>query len=177
MSEASSLARPYAKAAFEMAQQSGDFNGWSERLQGLAQVTENETVRQAIASPGVDRSQLIDAILAAMKAEDAETRNLVALLSENARLTVAVDLAAQYEALRAEAEKVTEATVVSAIELSDAQREALTARLKDKLGTDVKLSTAIDESLIGGAIVRAGDMVIDGSVRAKLQSLASSLTH
>lgn len=177
MAESSSLARPYAKAVFEMAQSAQAFNDWSDRLGNLAQVTENETVRQAVASPAVDRAQLVEAILGAMKAEDAETRNLVALLAENDRLTVAVDLAAQYEALRAEAEKVTEAEVVSATELTDAQREAITARLKDKLGTDVNLTTTIDESLIGGAIVRAGDLVVDGSVRAKLAGLASSLTH
>lgn len=177
MAEASSLARPYAKAVFEIAQSASDFDTWSARLEGLAQVTENETVREAIASPSIDRGQLIDAIVAALKAEDAETRNLVALLAENGRLNTAVDLAAQYEALRAEAEKVTEVEVVSATELSDAQREAIAARLKDKLGTDVKLSTSIDDSLIGGAVIRAGDMVIDGSVRAKLQGLASSLTH
>lgn len=177
MAELSSLARPYAKAVFEMAQSAQTFDDWSERLGNLAQVTENETVRQAIASPSVDRAQLVDAILGAIKAEDAETRNLVALLAENNRLGVAADLAEQYEALRAEAEKVTEAEVVSAIELTDAQREAITARLKDKLGTDVKLTATIDESLIGGAIIRAGDLVVDGSVRAKLGSLASSLTH
>lgn len=177
MAESSSLARPYAKAVFELAQSAQSFNDWSERLGNLAQVTENETVRQAIASPAVDQAQLIGAILAAIKSDDAETRNLVALLAENDRLTVAFDLAAQYEALRAEAEKVTEAEVVSAIALSDVQREAITARLKDKLGTDVKLTATIDETLIGGAIIRAGDLVVDGSVRAKLASLASSLTH
>ena len=145
MAESSSLARPYAKAVFEIAQSAQTFNDWSERLDDLAQVTENETVQQAIASPAVDRAQLVEAILAAIKADDAETRNLISLLAENDRLTVAVDLASQYEALRAEAEKVTEAEVVSAIELSDVQREAITARLKDKLGTDVKLTTSIDK--------------------------------
>lgn len=177
MSEVSSLARPYAKAVFEIGQETNNFNAWSERLEALAQVTENETVQQAISSPAVEDQQLVDAILAAMQTDDADTRNLVSLLAENDRLTVATDLAAQYEALRAEAEKVTEAEVVSAQELSEAQREAITARLKDKLGTDVKLTATIDKSLIGGAIIRAGDLVVDGSVRAKLASLASSLTH
>lgn len=177
MAEASSLARPYAKAVFEMAQQAGAFNDWSERLQVLAQVTENDTVQQAIAAPGVDQQQLVDAIVAAAGSEDAQVRNLVALLAENGRLTATAEMAEQYEALRAEAEKVTQAEVVSAAELSDAQRDAIAARLKDKLGTDVTITTSIDESLIGGAIVRAGDLVIDGSVRAKLERLASSLTH
>lgn len=177
MAESSSLARPYAKAVFEIAQSTQTFNDWSERLDNLAQVTDNETVRQAIKSPTVDRTQLVDAILEAIKSDDAETRNLVSLLAENERLEAAIDLAAQYEALRAEFEKVTEAEVVSATALSDVQREAITARLKDKLGTDVKLTASIDETLIGGAIIRAGDLVVDGSVRAKLASLASSLTH
>jgi F-type H+-transporting ATPase subunit delta len=177
MAEASSLARPYAKAVFELAQEAGAFKDWSGRLQALAQVTENDTVQQAIAAPGVDQQQLVDAILAAAGSEDAQTRNLVALLAENGRLTAVADLAEQFEALRAEAEKITNAEVVSAAELSDAQRDAIAARLKEKLGTDVTLTTSIDESLIGGAIVRAGDSVIDGSVRAKLERLASSLTH
>lgn len=177
MAEATSLARPYAKAVFELAQEKGAFNDWSERLQALAQVTENETVRQAIATPSVDKSQLVDAILAAAGSEDEETRNLVALLAENGRLTAVSEMAEQFDALRAEAEKITQAEVVSATELSDSQRDAIAARLKEKLGTEVTLSTSIDESLIGGAIVRAGDLVIDGSVRAKLERLASSLTH
>lgn len=177
MAEATSLARPYAKAVFELAQEKGAFNDWSERLQALAQVTENETVRQAIATPSVDKSQLVDAILAAAGSEDEETRNLVALLAENGRLTAVSEMAEQFDALRAEAEKITQAEVVSAAELSDSQRDAIAARLKEKLGTEVTLSTSIDESLIGGAIVRAGDLVIDGSVRAKLERLASSLTH
>jgi len=177
MAEATSLARPYAKAVFELAQEKGAFNDWSERLQALAQVTENETVRQAIATPSVDKSQLVDAILAAAGSEDEETRNLVALLAENGRLTAVSEMAEQFDALRAEAEKITQAEVVSATELSDSQRDAIAARLKEKLGTEVTLTTSIDESLIGGAIVRAGDLVIDGSVRAKLERLASSLTH
>ena len=177
MAEASSLARPYAKAVFELAQEAGAFNEWSQRLQALAQVTENDTVKQAIATPGVDQQQLVDALLAAAGSEDAQTRNLVALMAENGRLTVAADMAEQFEALRAEAEKVTNAEVVSASALTDAQRDAIAARLKDKLGTEVTITTSIDESLIGGAIVRAGDLVIDGSVRAKLERLASSLTH
>lgn len=177
MAEASSLARPYAKAVFELAQQAGSFDDWSQRLQALAQVTENDTVQQAIAAPGVDQQQLVEAITAAAGSEDAQLRNLVALLAENGRLTASADMAEQYEALRAEAEKVTQAEVVSAAELSDAQRDAIAARLKEKLGTDVALTTSIDEALIGGAIVRAGDLVIDGSVRAKLERLASSLTH
>lgn len=177
MAEATSLARPYAKAVFELAQEKGAFNDWSERLQALAQVTENETVRQAIATPSVDKSQLVDAILAAAGSENEETRNLVALLAENGRLTAVSEMAEQFDALRAEAEKITQAEVVSATELSDSQRDAIAARLKEKLGTEVTLTTSIDESLIGGAIVRAGDLVIDGSVRAKLERLASSLTH
>jgi F-type H+-transporting ATPase subunit delta len=177
MAEATSLARPYAKAVFELAQEKGAFNDWSERLQALAQVTENETVRQAIATPSVDKKQLVDAILAAAGSEDEETRNLVALLAENGRLTAVSEMAEQFDALRAEAEKITQAEVVSATELSDSQRDAIAARLKEKLGTEVTLTTSIDESLIGGAIVRAGDLVIDGSVRAKLERLASSLTH
>lgn len=177
MAEATSLARPYAKAVFELAQETGAFKEWSERLQLLAQVAENDTVRQAIADPGVDQQQLVDAILAAVGSEEAQLRNLVALLAENGRLAAAVDMAAQFESLRAEAEKITHAQVVSATKLSDAQRDAITARLKQKLGTDVVLETSVDESLIGGAVVRAGDLVIDGSVRAKLERLASSLTH
>lgn len=177
MAEATSLARPYAKAVFELAQEKGAFNDWSERLQALAQVTENETVRQAIATPSVDKKQLVDAILAAAGSEGEETRNLVALLAENGRLTAVSEMAEQFDALRAEAEKITQAEVVSATELSDSQRDAIAARLKEKLGTEVTLTTSIDESLIGGAIVRAGDLVIDGSVRAKLERLASSLTH
>jgi len=102
--------------------------------------------------------------------------NFLKLLLENRRVPVLTEIADHFEALRAEVENSVDAVVTSASPLNAEQKQEITASLKERLGREVKLTTEIDENLIGGAVIRAGDVVIDGSLRARLEGLANALT-
>jgi len=97
------------------------------------------------------------------------------LLLENKRSKVLPEIAEHFDALKADIENSVEATVTSAAPLSQAQQDEIASALKKRLGRDVSIATAIDKNLIGGAVIRAGDVVIDGSLRARLEGLANAL--
>jgi len=172
------LARPYARAAFSLAHEGGDMAGWSERLDLLARVAEDTRVSSALAAPRLTREQRAELMLSICEQQlDEPTRNLVRLLAENGRLGLLPDVAAQFEALRAEAEGRVDAYVRSATALSDEQQQRIADGLKKRLEREVRLHCEVDDSLVGGAVIRAGDLVIDGSLRGRLQRLASRLAH
>jgi len=176
MAEKTTIARPYAQAAFDLAQGAGDLKGWSAMLQLVAMVTEEATMKALIGNPGIQRDKLVGLIIDICGDNLNEAgKNFVRVLGENKRLNVATQIAALYEQQRAEAEKSVDAQVVSAFKLSDAQIAKLSEALKKRLGRDVNLVATIDESIIGGAIVQAGDLVIDGSVTGQLNKLSHAL--
>lgn len=176
MAEKTTIARPYAQAAFDLAGAAGDLKGWSAMLQLVAMVTEQATMQDLISNPSVKRDKLVDLIIDICGANLNEAgRNFVRVLGENKRLNVVTEIAAIYEQQRAEAEKSVDAQVVSAFKLSVAQLATLSEALKKRLGRDVNLVAKVDESIIGGAIVRAGDLVIDGSVTGQLDKLSHAL--
>lgn len=178
MSDNITAARPYARAVFEQAQGDSSQQSWSEVLQLLVEVVSNEDMSAVLALPGMGSADkgglLID--ICGDKLNDSN-RNLVNLLAENGRLTLLPEICELYEEFRALAESKIEATVTSAYPLSDAQQSAMTEALKKKLGCEVTLVTETDSTLIGGVIIRAGDLVIDGSTKASLSSLATALSH
>ncbi len=178
MAELTTVARPYAQAVFERAQATGRLADWSNELQFAAAVGADPQMANMIESTRLTKVELADLFIA-VGAErlSEEARNLLRLLAENRRLVLLPEIAAVYEVLRAEAESTVEAEMVSAYPLDDAQRARIAEALKTRLGRNVTLSATVDESLIGGAIIRAGDLVIDGSVRGKLGRLASALNH
>jgi len=172
------LARPYARAAFALAGEGKDLAGWSERLALLAQVAADERVAAALTSPRLTRDQRAELLIAICDQQlDDATRNLVRLLAENGRIGLLADIAAQFESLRAEAEGRVDAYVVSATSLSKDQQQRIAAGLKKRLEREIRLHCEVDESLVGGAVIRAGDLVIDGSLRGRLQRLSSRLAH
>lgn len=176
MAEKTTIARPYAQAAFDLAQAAGDLKGWSGMLQLVAMVTEDSTMKALISNPGVKRDRLVGLIIDICGDNLNEAgKNFLRVLGENKRLNVLTEIAALYEQQRAEAEKSVDAQVVSAFALSDAQIAQFSAALKKRLGRDVKLVAKIDVSIIGGAIVQAGDLVIDGSITGKLNKLSHAL--
>lgn len=179
MAELTTLARPYAKAVFDLAQADGALPAWSERLERLAAVVANAEVQQVIRSPRVPLSQIADLILeaAGREALGEAGRNLVRLLAENRRLTLLPAMADLYAAMRAEAEGTVDVEVVSAVALTDAQRDKIESALARRLGKKVRLHNRVDEKMLGGAVIHAGDVVIDGSVQAKLNRLSSALVH
>jgi F-type H+-transporting ATPase subunit delta len=175
MSEAITVARPYALAAFDEATKLGDLKGWSDMLQTAAEATANPEVHEAITSPRVARSQLESLMLALCGKVSATAGNFIKLLVENQRLILLPEIAALFEIMRAEAEKSVDVVVTSAFDLSEAQKQKITAALKIRMGREIRLSCETNRELLGGVIIRAGDKVIDGSARNQLSELAYAL--
>lgn len=177
MAEAITIARPYANAIFSIAQDKGELKAWSDLLAVLAQCVAEPEMQSIITSPAVSDEQAVQ-VLADIAGDlmTADAKNFLLLLAENNRLLLLTDITVLFEALRAEAEKSMTADVISARELTQEQADKISAALKQRLGRDVTLNTSIDESLLGGAIIRAGDLVIDGSALGKLNRLANAIT-
>lgn len=176
MAGTSSLARPYARAVFELAREANDFKSWSQALGFLAGLVNDESMQALINNPSVGRERfrkLLDDL--AGDRVPASGRNLLRLMMDNDRLSLLPDVAAQYEILRSEAEGTVEAQVRSARPMSDEQKNKLSQALEKRLGRKVNLTVHEDDTLLGGAVVRAGDLVIDGSARGRLEKLASTL--
>jgi len=178
MTERTTLARPYAEAVFRLAQERKALKAWSEMLQLVAAVAVDPQVAALIDNPRVPRERFVAFFLDVCgKKLDKDAGNFIRLLSENHRLVLLHEIAAVFETLRAQAEGRVEAEVVSATEVSAAQLKDIAAALKKRLGRDIDLSTRIDPALIGGIVIRAGDLVIDGSVQGKLRALATHLNR
>jgi F-type H+-transporting ATPase subunit delta len=174
MAEAITIARPYANAVFNIANDKVELKAWSELLAVFAQFVEDGEIAQMIASPSVTDEQVID-LMANVTGETVndEARHLLMLLAENNRLSLLGDIAVIYEGLRAEAEQVMTADVSAAKPLTEEQEANISAALKKRTGRDVTLNVEVDESLLGGAVIRAGDLIIDGSALGKLNRLAN----
>lgn len=176
MAELRTLARPYARAAFEVAQSQGSLVEWSEVLTLAGQVAANSDVKQLLAHPGVDRPVKAEIILEFAGTEVSEpVRNFFAILAEKGRLALLPEISGLFRKFRADLERTVEIDVTAAFELTDEQQQKLAQALSTKLDRQVSLSAQTDQSLIGGVVVRTGDMVIDASVRGKLNRLADTL--
>ncbi|MBI1174132.1 MAG: F0F1 ATP synthase subunit delta [Sideroxydans sp.] len=175
MSEAITVARPYAQAAFDEAKKLGDLQGWSAVLQAGSRAVDNQEVRQVITSPRATDKQMEDLMLSLCDAKAGPHANFLKLLVENQRLLLLPEIAAMYEELRADAERSVDVTVSSAFELNDAQKQKILESLKKRMGREIKLSCKVDGELIGGIVIRAGDKVIDGSARTRLSEMANAL--
>lgn len=176
MAEISTIARPYAQAIFELAQEQSKLQDWSDMLQLVAAVAANEDMRSVIGNTSVTKDQLTELFLGVCKGKlTDEGENFIKLLVENRRLSVLPEIAQQYETLKAEAEKTIEAEVISAFEVSDAQKKLLQDQLKARMGREVSLTCRVDESLLGGAVIKAGDTVIDGSTLGQIRKLSVKL--
>ena len=175
MSQALTLARPYARAAFGIARDEGSLAAWSQALGFAATIAADPRVAGLLADPKLSDADAV-VLLAAPGASDTVSRFL-ALLADNRRMQLLPEIAGLYEELRNEAERVVKATVTSAAALPDAELEKIRVALRQRFGREVELETAIDESLIGGAVIDAGDVVIDGSLKGKLARLQSALAQ
>jgi F-type H+-transporting ATPase subunit delta len=176
MAEPTTIARPYAEAAFRLADAQGKLAEWSAALANLAAVAADERVRAAVGDPNLSAAKdagLIISILAGKLSGDAE--NFVRVLAENGRLDVVTEIRAHFEALKNEREGTVEAEVYTAFEMTPAQVADLVARLEKRSGRKVKARVSVDKSLIGGVKVVIGDKVIDGSARAQLSALENAL--
>jgi len=175
MSQALTLARPYARAAFAIARDAGSFAPWSQALGFAARIAADPQVAALLGNP-----KLTDADAVTLLSPDGAGENFgrfLALLADNRRLVLLPEIAGLYEDLRADAERVVKATVTSAAALPATELETIKVALRKRFGRDVEIETAVDESLIGGAVIDAGDVVIDGSLRGKLDRLQSALAN
>ena len=176
MAELRTLARPYAKAVFSYAHDAGMLDQWSASLELLSSVVQEAPVQKLLASPELTTEQQASTIIdvCGESLED-KAKNLASLLAENRRLSLLPFIYAQFRDLKAAQESMVDVELVSASPLNDEQRQQFSQALSSRLDRRVNLTVAIDKSLIGGVLVRAGDTVIDGSIRGRLTKLEQAL--
>jgi len=176
MAELSTLARPYAKAVFEYAEAAGTLEQWSSALAVLGAVVADATMEKLLASPAFTTGQQADALIEiCAESLDEKGRNLVQLLAENRRLPLLPFIREQYEVLKLQRQRTVDVELVSATPLDQAQQDKLIEALGRKLDRSIKATVSVDESLLGGVLIRAGDTIIDGSIRGRLTKLAEAL--
>ena len=178
MAEKTTIARPYAQAVFDIAGEHEALGRWSEMLALAAAVAADEEMARLIDNPRLRKQQVLELFLEICgEGLDPVGQNFIRVLSGNGRLALLPEIAELYEQARAEAEGTLEAEVVSAKPLGAQQQKNIAAALSERLGRKVSLKCTVDESLLGGAVIRAGDLIIDGSAVAKLQRLGLELVH
>jgi F-type H+-transporting ATPase subunit delta len=176
MSQSLTFARPYARAAFSLAQEQGRLPAWSSLLGFSATAVSDPAMAPVLGNPRVTADQLVELLMPPGDV-DPNFRQFLVVLAANRRLALLPEVAALYAQHRAEAERVVKATVTSAQPLDAIEVEALRISLRKRLGREVELATAVDPALIGGAVIDAGNVVIDGSIRTKLARLGAALAH
>ncbi|MDP9013638.1 MAG: F0F1 ATP synthase subunit delta [Pseudomonadota bacterium] len=176
MAEAATIARPYAKAAFMAARDAKALPAWSKALHLSAGLIGDPSIADLLTHPKMTVDQLVS-MFAGLGGDpvDAQWQNFVRLLARNKRLGVLPQIAAQYEILRAQYENELDVQVTSAVAMNADQQGKLANALKKRFKRDVRLTLGVDPNLLGGAVIRAGDLVIDGSINGRLQRLASEL--
>ncbi|PCJ43561.1 MAG: F0F1 ATP synthase subunit delta [SAR86 cluster bacterium] len=176
MAELTTLARPYAKAAFEVAAYADSLQTWSSMLKQLTNVVSNERVSELLSSPSLTAEQQAKIVTDLCGDEiNAQLQNFVTVLAENKRLALLPEIVGLFDILKAEQEQTVDVEISTAFVLTDETEEKLAQAIKVKLNRDVKIHSQIDKHLIGGMIIRAGDLVIDDSVRGKLHKLAEAM--
>ena len=178
MAEAITVARPYAQAAFMSANAKQALKDWSDMLSLMAAIADDAAMHDLIDSPHLTETQLADLFIevAGDNVNDSGA-NFIRILAENRRLALLPEIAALYEIQRRAAEGTVQAEMVTAYPASESQQSEVIASLRKRLGREIELNCSTDTDLLGGAIVRAGDLVIDGSVRGKLERLGVALNH
>jgi len=176
MSNLATLARPYAKAAFELARSDNNLAGWDVMLSAVVAVTRDAGMATWLQSPRATAAQAVEITVAAMGSEiDPRFQGYLSVLADNGRLPLAGEISRLFQRLRADAEKRLQVRVVSAVSLQDSQIERLRAALAKRFDRDITLINELDPEVLGGAIIYAGDQVIDGSLTGRLDRLEASL--
>jgi F-type H+-transporting ATPase subunit delta len=186
MADNNTVARPYARAIFEVARELDALQSVAASLDAAKELLRDGQIVRFLANPSLHdagRLEFLQGLFAKAAGKDSlfagtseQGTNVLKLLLEYDRIDALPQIAEHFEALKAQIENTVDVVVTSAAPLSDAQQKTVATALKERLGRDVRLATKIDENLIGGAVIRAGDVVIDGSVRARLEGLANALT-
>lgn len=176
MAELKTLARPYAKAAFEFALAAKELQAWSDMLVLAAGVSQSPRMKMILASPTYTATEKADAFVGVCGEQlNAQGQNFIRYLAQNSRLPLLADIQQLFEALKSQQEKSIQVDVSTAFELTEDLQDKLAKALSAKLDREVNVQSSVDKSLLGGAIIRAGDTVIDGSVRGRLAKLAEAM--
>ena len=176
MAELNTVARPYTKAAFEYALEKGNLDQWSNMLSTAALVVKDSTMAQVLNNPALTSGQKAEVLISVCEQQmDDAGRNFAYLLAEKQRLALLPEISLQFEQLKAAQEKSVDVDLTTAYALDDQQQEKLAQALSTKLGREVKLTSQVDKSILGGVVIRSNDLVIDGSVRARLAKLAEAM--
>ena len=177
MAEKTTIARPYAKAAFQEAQGDKRLAEWSRTLRTGAEVVSDPRVHELIGNPFVSAGELANFVLGIADPKiDEHGENFLRTLAENHRLGYMPEISTLFDELKDQAEGIVDVTVTSAAPIDDAQKQALSKALERKLKRTTRLHFATDGALIGGAVLRAGDTLIDGSLLSRLKRIAFELT-
>ncbi|OIN13885.1 F0F1 ATP synthase subunit delta [Oceanisphaera psychrotolerans] len=173
--EMKTIARPYAKAAFDFAVEKKAVDNWLTMLSFAAEVVQNKQMDEVI-NGNLNAEKMADVFLAVCGEQlDEQGQNLIKAMAANGRLSVLPAVVLEFAAMKAELDREVEADVVSAAKLTKQQMAKIQASLEKRLERKVKLNCSVDKSLMAGIIIKAGDMVIDGSVRGRLSRLAETL--
>ncbi len=176
MAELTTLARPYAKAAFQYALEAKDLAGWGKQLATLAAASRYGAMQKAIASPSLSAQQQAQLLIDACGDElTAPVRNFIVLLAQNKRLSLLPEIYQLFDALKTAQEQAVDVELTTAIALDDASQAKLAEALSTKLARKVNVQTVVDQQLLAGVIIKAGDLVIDGSMRGRLEKLAKAI--
>jgi len=178
MIEPMTLARPYARAAFDYAVDVGALDAWSQALSHLAAVSRDIKVAAVLRDPAKTADARAGAIASLLDGDaPAGLANFLQVMADNGRLSLLLEISQQFAELKAAQEATVEVEVTSALDVSDTEAEQLANVMAKRLHRTVSITTRTDPSLLGGAVIRAGDLVIDGSVRGRLNKLAGTLTQ
>ena len=175
MSELTTIARPYAQAAFDSAVENKSIAQWQEMLAFAAQVVNNESIQELLsgAVPAVRLAEIFNGVCGEQLNQQGQ--NLIKVLADNKRLQALPDIAVLFNELKATLDKEIDVDVTSAVKLDKKQQTAIGESLEKRLGRKVKLNCSVDPELIAGVLIKAGDTVIDGSLRSKLNRLSDAL--
>ena len=184
MADNNTVARPYAQAIFEVADEAGALSDWSGSLGIAGELLADKGLVEYLRAPELSDEQRLEFLAGLfdkagadrLAGKDEKGTNFLKLLLENRRIAVLPEISEHFEALKAKVENSVDAVVTSAAPLNAQQEKEIASSLRERLGREVRITTEIDETLIGGAVIRAGDVVIDGSLRARLEGLANALT-
>jgi F-type H+-transporting ATPase subunit delta len=176
MSSLTTLARPYAKAAFELARSDDNLAGWDDMLLAATAVTADDSMARWLQSPHSRAERAVEIIVEAMGGDvDPRFKGYLGVLADNDRLSLCNGISGLFEELRQEAEKRLQVRVVSAVSLQDSDVERMQSALAKRFDREITLKNDIDPEVLGGAIIYAGDQVIDGSLLGRLNRLEASL--
>lgn len=185
MADKNTIARPYAQALFELVRASGELPQWSATLDFARQLLGDGQVVDYLSNPQFSDARRFEFLAglfevggaSLLSGVDRRGTNFLKLLLEYDRVAVLPEIASHFETLKAEVENTVDVTVTSASPLTGEQQQKIVSALRARLGRNVKLEAVIDTKLIGGAVIRAGDVVIDGSLRARLEGLSNALIN